>query len=601
MVSAVAMTLGAIHLVVWAKSRQGVSLAFSVAALSVALIAMGELAIMHTAEPIRFGRLIQWMHVPVFTLFCGFVLFVRLHLGGSWRFALFIIALRFVSLVINFAFPPNLNYREIISIRSIEFLGRSVYVVGESVGNPLLPVGELSILLTLFFTIGAMRTCWRRNGTGDRRKAVLIGGSYVFYVAVMLVFAMSLHRGVIQMPYLLSVMFLFIIVIMGYELSRDVIEAVRLSEQLKDNLAGMKLAAQSAQLTTWNWDIKRDVIAVDDFGRRLYGVPDDAPATFSRFIETLHPGDRASVQSEVETAIRERRDFKADYRVLHSDGSVRWINAIGTLLFNGGKGDAVRMIGVSMDITDRKRTEEAMNNQREELAHISRVTTLGELSGALAHELNQPLAIMLSNAQAAQRLLARDPPDLPEVRDILSDIVREDRRAGEVIQRMRDLLRRGETKLAPQDMNRLVSDVLTLLHSDLLDRGVAIERDLSPDLPEVLGDRVQLQQVILNLLVNAGDAMRHLPVGARTVNISSGMHQGRVCVTVRDHGNGIDGNIEQVFQPYFTTKKEGLGMGLSICRSIMQAHHGWLWAENHPMGGAVFHMELPAQAGGGNA
>lgn len=242
-----------------------------------------------------------------------------------------------------------------------------------------------------------------------------------------------------------------------------------------------------------------------------------------------------------------------------------------------------------------------MQRQREELAHVSRITTLGELSGALAHELNQPLAIMLSNAQAAQRLLDRDPPDLAEVRDILADIVREDRRAGEVIQKMRDLLRRGETKLVRQDMNRLVEDCLILMHSDLLDRGVAIEKDLSSGLPAVMGDRVQLQQVILNLIRNAGDAMRHLHAGGRTVGISSGMHQERVFVTVRDHGRGIDGNIERIFQPYFTTKADGLGMGLSICRSIMQAHHGWLWAENHPEGGAVFHMELPARGGEGDA
>jgi len=596
MVAAVALTLGAIHLVVWYKGRQGANCAFSVAAFSVAVIALCELLLMHTADPGRYGRIMQWTHVPVFTLFCGFLAFVRLHLGGSWRFAFAIIGLRFISLVLNFLFPPNLNYTDIIAMQVIDFLGSPVYVVGEAVRNPLLAIGELTILLTLVFTLGAMRTCWRRNEPGGRRKAVLIGGSYVLYVAVILTLSTLMHRGLIQVPYMISTMFLFIIVIMGYELSRDVIESARLSDQLGENLASMKLAAQVAQLAMWSWDIPRDVITTEETGRRLYGVDGQATVTFDRFIATLHPDDRAMVRAEVEAARRERREFKADYRVVLPGGMVRWINAIGTFLYRGDQAGPVRMIGVSIDITDRKQAELAVQSQREELAHISRVTTLGELSGALAHELNQPLAIMLSNVQAAQRLLDREPPDLQEVREILHDIVREDRRAGEVIQKMRDLLRRGETRFAVQDLNLLVDESVALMHSELLSAGVSLERSTDAILPGVMGDRVQLLQVILNLLRNACDATRSLPSGKRCIHLATGLRSGRVFLSVRDQGAGITGNIEQVFQPYFTTKVDGLGLGLSICRSIMQAHHGWLWAENHPEGGAVFNLELPFRA-----
>ena len=355
MISAVSLTLGIIHLAVWAKSRKAVSLAFAVAAISVSAIALFELSIMHAADAAEFGRLIQLAHVPVFTLFGGFVVFVRLHLGGSWRFALAIIAVRFVSLVLNFAFPPNLNYKEIISLQTIDFLGCSVQVVGEAVRNPLLPIAELSILLTLAFAVLAMRECWRRNGAGDRRKALLIGGSYVVYVALMLVLSMLLHRGVIHIPYLISSLFLAIIAIMGYELSRDVIESAQLSDQLKDNLASMRLATRAARMATWSWDLASDGITTDELGRPLYGVGRDERVTFGRFIESLHPDDRPVVRAEVEAARRERREFKADYRVILPGGDVRWINAIGAFIHKNGGAEPVRMIGVSMDITDRKK------------------------------------------------------------------------------------------------------------------------------------------------------------------------------------------------------------------------------------------------------
>ena len=200
---------------------------------------------------------------------------------------------------------------------------------------------------------------------------------------------------------------------------------------------------------------------------------------------------------------------------------------------------------------------------------------------------------MLSNAQAAQRMLEKSPPDLVEVKEILSDIVREDRRASDVILKLRELMRRGETKLVMLDLNQLVSDVLSLFRADMESREVVVEKDLCENLAPVLGDRIQLQQVVMNLLRNACDAMRQQSAGLCRIQIATDNHNGRVRLTVRDHGPGIADNLETIFQPFFTTSPEGMGMGLSICRSIMQAHHGWLWAENHAQGGAAFHMELP--------
>jgi C4-dicarboxylate-specific signal transduction histidine kinase len=246
------------------------------------------------------------------------------------------------------------------------------------------------------------------------------------------------------------------------------------------------------------------------------------------------------------------------------------------------------------DETAKKRAEAAAEEQRQELAHLSRVASLGELSGALAHELNQPLAAILVNARAAQRIMTRHSPDLTELRVILEEIAVDDRRAGEVIGRLRTLLKKGRGRPSKVDPNELVADVRSLLHSDLIRRRVTTETDLAPSLPPVLGDRVELQQVILNLVGNACDAMVDTPAPQRLVRIATGLTpDGQVQLTVEDRGTGIPpGRLEQIFDAFFTTKTSGLGLGLAICRSIATAHGGRLWATNNDSGGATFYLVL---------
>ena len=245
------------------------------------------------------------------------------------------------------------------------------------------------------------------------------------------------------------------------------------------------------------------------------------------------------------------------------------------------------------DISERKRLEIEARNQRDELTHLSRVSSLGLLSGSLAHEINQPLGIILANAQAAQRMLRSESPDLPELRDILDDIVGEDLRAGEAIKRLRALLKRGQTQLLPVNINEIVKDILRLTQSDLIRQGVSVSMDLDPTLPATSGDYVQLQQVVLNLILNACDAMAENPEKARPLHLSTQHLNGSVRLSVQDHGCGLPVDLEErIFQPFFTTKEQGLGIGLSISRSIIAAHHGQLWAERNPDHGTTFHLEL---------
>jgi PAS domain S-box-containing protein len=248
-----------------------------------------------------------------------------------------------------------------------------------------------------------------------------------------------------------------------------------------------------------------------------------------------------------------------------------------------------------VDVSARKAAELEAARQRDEIAHLARVAMLGELSGSLAHELNQPLAAILSNAQAAQRFLVRDPPELDKVQQILQDIVKSDKRAGQVITRLRSLFKKEEVRHAPVDVNDVVQEVLALMRSELLSRQVSASTELTNELPFVFGDRVQLQQVLLNLLVNACDAMAHAPP-PRPLIVSTGRASGgNVVLSVADDGIGIaPEDLERIFEPFVSTKPLGMGLGLAVCRSIARAHGGRLWATNSPGGGATLTLELPA-------
>ena len=249
-----------------------------------------------------------------------------------------------------------------------------------------------------------------------------------------------------------------------------------------------------------------------------------------------------------------------------------------------------------VDITERKQAELEAARQRHDLAHLARVTTLGELSSSLAHELTHPLTAILSNAQAAQRFLEGDDVDLSEVREILNDIVTEDQRAAEVIHRLRRLLKKGEPQnyCDDVDLNEVIRDVLKLMRNDLINQNVTVDTDLAQNLPAVTGDRVQLQQVVLNLVVNACEAMAGNGSSKRQLLIASKMTKSAVRVSVTDRGGGIpEEKMEQVFERFFTTKKKGMGLGLPICRTIIDAHRGKIWATNNADRGATFHFRLP--------
>lgn len=280
---------------------------------------------------------------------------------------------------------------------------------------------------------------------------------------------------------------------------------------------------------------------------------------------------------------------RRDRQAVHVDGSEVPVDVDARPVRLGGRD---MQLVVLVDIAERRQREREAAEQREELAHLARVAMLGELSGAVAHEINQPLSAILTNAQAAQRFLRNDPPDLAEIDAILADIVADDRRAGEVILRLRKWLRKEHVEHESVSLNGVVLDTLHLVRGDLLHRGVDVHLELAGELPRVSGDRVQLQQVLLNLVMNGCDAMDGMPMRVlrlRTCRIHEGVR-----VEVIDRGRGISPAISRtMFDPFQTTKASGMGMGLAVCRSIVEAHGGRIVADDLPEGGARLAFELP--------
>jgi PAS domain S-box-containing protein len=307
----------------------------------------------------------------------------------------------------------------------------------------------------------------------------------------------------------------------------------------------------------------------------------------NRFFNFVHPDDLASTQEALSKLASQRELVHFENRYRCKDGRYRlleWTAApAGELIYAAAR-----------DITGRREAEVEDRQRREELAHLARVSTMGELAGALAHEINQPLSAIMSNAQAAKRYLDFPTPDMEEVKEILRDIVKEDARAGEVINRLRALLKKGKTEFEPLDPNSVFQEVIGLLHSDGVIRDVKVTTELDPRISLVRGDRIQMQQVALNLILNAFEAMNDNPRGERRVLIRTWQKDSEIVAAVSDTGRGIPGGeTEKVFKPFYTTKPEGLGMGLSISRSIINRHQGRIWVENNSAGGATFYFSLP--------
>ena len=375
----------------------------------------------------------------------------------------------------------------------------------------------------------------------------------------------------------------------------DVTELVNKDQALRDSEERMRVAAEAVNLSIWEWELSKDEIWATNARRALLGLPASGKIALTDFVRRLHPEDRDRVQQIIDDAIHSGEDFDSEYRLILPDGVVRWMSTRGNVQFDSA-GKPARLLGISMDITARKQAELDAQRDRAQLSHLSRVALMGEMSASIAHELNQPLAGILSNAAAGQRFIDRGDVDQREIRELLGDIIADSRRASDVVRGIRGMVKKEQLERRSVDLNEVVMDALRIASGDAVLRSCQLETSLDANLPAIDGDPIQLQQVLLNLVINAFDAMQDTVPSRRQVLIATESNgDGTVRTSVRDHGIGISEEMrERLFDPFFSTKGEGLGMGLAIVRSIVEAHGGTITAENADDGGARFQFILPA-------
>jgi hypothetical protein len=378
----------------------------------------------------------------------------------------------------------------------------------------------------------------------------------------------------------------------------DVTATVRAQEAQQRREAYLAEAQRLSQTGSWAWSPDDDIrYWSEECYRVLSFDPRDGLPRFEEFVQRIHPDDQPGFRKLIEGAIREKAEWEADYRIVHLDGSVRDIHVVGHPVLSTS-GHLVEFVGTVIDVTERRRAEQERARLRQveaDLAHMNRLSMMGELVASLAHEITQPIATARNNARAALNFLDRQPPDLGEVREALGCVVGDADRAGVIIDRIRDHIKKAPPRKHRFDLNEAINEVIGLAQSAIAVNEVSVQTRLSDGLAPVEGDRVQLQQVILNLVLNAAEAMTAVHKGARDLLISSEQNRTNgVLVTVRDSGPGIDPErIERVFDAFYTTKPSGMGMGLSICRSIIDAHGGRLWADANERKGAAFQFSLP--------
>ena len=840
------LTLAFLQFIVWWKDRSArANLVFSVGAVAVAVFAALELALMRAETPEQFGSVARWIHVPGWVPIVSIVAFVRLYLNAGRRWlAWTVVAVRTLSLILNFVISPNLNYRKITGLRHVLFLGESVSVP-KGVPNPWMLVAQFSLLLLVIFAVDATITVWRR---GNRRQALVVGGSIVLLVVLASAQAVAMTWGIISTPLTVSLFYLIFVAAMAHELSHDLIRAAQLTRQLQasdatlreseqrfrivadaapvliwmsavdkmctflnrrwleftgrsleqelgngwtegvhpsdlkrclntyteafdarkpfvmqyrlrrndgeyrwisdegvprydaqKNFAGyigscvdvtelmkkeralreseerMSLAAEAANLKVWEWDLSTDEVWTTGMSRELPGSPVFEKRTLESFLSRLHIDDRDRVRQALKGAINSGEDFASEFRFMLPNGRVRWATARGRCI-KTPDGKNMRFRGVSMDVTAqkdghdlfrlatesslsgvllvndqgniilvnsqveklfgyqreelvgqpveilvperfasqhpanrakflatpttramgagrelfarrkdgsefpveiglnpiqtpggvvvlatvvdisaRKAAEEEARRSREQVELLSRVSLLGEMTASLAHELNQPLAAIVSNASAATQYLEQRRLNPEQLQDILADVVPDASRAHDIMRNVRSAIKKGSAIRGPINLNDVANAVAHMVQPDAAAQSCKMELSLTQDLPAVEGDPTQIQQVLINLVRNAFDAMHDAPPSRRIVEIATNHDRdGTILVAVRDYGSGIsEPTRERLFEQFFTTKKEGLGMGLAIVRSIIEAHGGSIAAENADGGGARFHFRLP--------
>lgn len=593
MTAAASLTLAGVHGFAWLrKRRQMASLMFCIMAVATAGMAGCELWTMQQRDMESYAHALQWYNLMRWIVTLALVGFIHFYLasGRPWL-EWTVCGLRTLSLLVNFLFSPMVYYTSIEELVRIRFLGTEVTVV-EGIPSPLSIIGQLSLLVLAAYLVDAT---WRSAQRGNRPGAIRVGLSAVFFVLALSIQMMFALWGFIDMPIVASLFFAGILVVMGIELSEDMLRSAKLAEDLK--IRERELLGER-KLT--------DAIFESAPGM-LYLQSADG-----RMVRWNSQHERVTGYSNTETSQMRAEDFcvEAEKEILKEARTIALAQGGHDVEFDLARRDGrtsrhffrivpvevagePHLVGIGIDVSSQRALAAETERQREQMAHIARVASVSELSSSLAHEINQPLAIILSNAQAAQRLMAHETPDLNELREILEDIVSADIRAADVIKRLRSILRQGKPALETVSPHSLFDQALSMAQPELKSASVQVSRRHSKKLPLIQADRIPIEQVLLNLIKNACEAMEDNGSREKTLSLTCVNEGGWLRFSVRDNGHGLGEDGDKIFEAFHTTKPKGLGLGLTICQTIIRAHGGNLWSEKNKIHGATFHFQLP--------
>ena len=598
MCGAASFMLSLLHLLLWSKDREArVYLLSAVMTFGAGASALAELALMSSESIDAYRAWIRWENLFVFLILVPMVWFVRIRLPGARRgLALLITAMWSVAIVANWWSPSSIVYSEINALKQMPTLWGEQFTIALGTPNPWVHLANLATVLIVFYVVDAAIRTWRN---GDARKAILVGGGVAVFIVLGGVHAPLVDSGVLEMPYMVSFAFLAIVLALSYELVSEAVLASHYARAIQVAETRWRTLLTNVELAVIGIDPQGKVSYANPFLQRLTGYSSDE--LLGRPITTLLPeADHAEARHRLELAARCTPRAHSRWDLICARGERRSL-AWSSVRLSHDDGRYAGLLSIGEDVTPRLRAERDLERTRRELERVGRANVLGELVSALAHELNQPLAAILSNAQAAQRFIAAGEPDLAELRAILNDIVEDDKRAGQVIHRLRLMLRKDQPERERLSVAETLAEVIGLVQPELDSQGVSAQVELDPNLPPILADRVEVHQVLMNLLVNSVRALAEAPAGPRQIWISGVRTADQARISVEDTGPGVpEEALPRLFEPFFTTRPGGLGIGLALCRRIVEAHGGTIWAENTENGARLTFTLPQAPRGDGH-
>jgi two-component system sensor kinase FixL len=577
------------------KSRRRVHLSLALAALSVAAISVLELLLMQTTDVLKYNVLLRWASLPIALMITSVTCCITglADTGPRWL-AGTAVFLNIASQVANF-FSPQPAVRWASELRRQQTWWGTNFSVPKIESGFWVWVELLSVLLLIVFIITISSGL---RGRDKKMRACMTCGGVVFFLLFSRGHAFLVEAGLMNSPYLVSFSFVSVLLIMGGGVARDVLSRDRLALALSESEQRIDLAARAVSLGFWSWDLVSNRIWMNDTTLALFGLDSNDAPDRSRLLQAIHPEDLATVRQAISASLSNGDEYECTYRVCLPDGSIRWIAARGRPERNHD-GSKNYMRGVLTDVTAQRKSARELESVRTQLAHVGRVSLMGKMASSLAHELNQPLGAILRNTEAAEIIIESDSPDLGEIRAIIHDIKQDNVRAGQVMDRMRAMLKPGALDVQAIDLELLLKDALALIRREAKMRCISVQMQIDdPGLPKIHGDRVQLLQVLINLLLNSMDALDGNKLGSvkmLTLGVKRADSENAVELYVRDSGPGISADVlSQVFEPFFSTKPDGMGLGLSISVDIASAHGGMMSAESKPGEYALFRFTLPA-------